>query len=39
MTQTDVGFASPKELAALLDQIGLKLHTKNRIARGESGVL
>lgn len=34
--KAEADFASPEELAALLDHIGLKLHAKNRIAGGLS---
>ena len=39
MTQKDVDFQSAEELAALLEEIGLSLHAKNRIAAGESNFL
>lgn len=32
-------FSSPRELADLLETIGLRLHAKNRIAGGESNFL
>lgn len=35
-TYKDVDFRSPEELSALLEQVGMTLHAKNRIAGGES---
>lgn len=35
----DVDFRNTEELAALLTQIAMTLHTKNRIAGGENGFL
>jgi hypothetical protein len=37
MPQKNVSFQSAEELAALLEEIGLCLHAKNRIAAGEPG--
>jgi hypothetical protein len=35
----DLTFGSPEELAAMLEEIGLRLHSKNRMGGGESGFL
>lgn len=37
MTINSVDFRSLDELAELLEELGLRLHAKNRIAGGESG--
>lgn len=39
MTEENGAFGSPKELAELLERIGLRLHAKNRVAGGESNYL
>ena len=38
MSDKDLTFGSPDELAAMLEEIGLRLHSKNRMS-GESGFL
>ena len=35
----DLTFGSPEELAAMLEEIGLRLHSKNRMGGGESEFL
>ena len=37
MTEDNPGFRSLRELAALLDDIGMRLHSMNRVSGGESG--
>lgn len=39
MEKRDLTFGSLEELAAMLEEIGLRLHSKNRIAGGESRYL
>ena len=39
MNKKDLTFESPGELAAMLEEIGLRLHSKNRMGGGESGYL
>ena len=39
MEKRDLTFGSLEELAAMLEEIGLRLHSKNRIAGGESTYL
>ncbi len=39
MEKRDLTFGSLEELAAMLEEIGLRLHSKNRIAGGESKYL
>ncbi len=36
MDENSISFQSPAELEAILDQIGLMLHAKNRTSGGES---
>ncbi|MEE4189534.1 MAG: hypothetical protein V2I76_13965 [Roseobacter sp.] len=39
MAEKDLTFGSPTELADMLEEIGLRLHSKNRIGGGESQFL
>ena len=39
MTEANPSFRSLRELAALLDDIGMRLHSVNRVSAGESGAI
>jgi hypothetical protein len=39
LAEKDLTFGSPAELADMLEEIGLRLHSKNRIGGGESQFL